>query len=104
MLSQTQTLEQLISFFSKHPHHLALIQEQPSHVEIWEEIFVFFFGEWPADDETRKVPDYWRKGSSDPRWDILLPKNKYGAMAAMTLLLEGLASKSIVLPPCKEAA
>jgi hypothetical protein len=100
MRTETQTLAQLKLFFIANPHRLALIIEQPSHVEVWEEIFLFIFGEQPKDDTTKVIPSYWRPGSTDPRWDTLIHTG--GALRAMCAFLE--EYKRSIIPPCKEAA
>jgi hypothetical protein len=89
MQSEVDTRTRLIQFFMERPLLLKQIMLEPSHVEVWEEIFFFFFGSYPHDDGSKQVPVYWRPGSTDPRWDTLLFKNKLGAMQALdTLILE----------------
>jgi hypothetical protein len=70
------------NFFTARPHLLLQLCygypcHNPWHVEIWEEIFCYVYGEGPISAESQ--PDSWRLGSSDPRWDKLVrAKEGYG--------------------------
>lgn len=104
MLEDEDTTSRLFHFFNQYPLHLSTIMAEPSNLEVWEQIFIFFFGEAPVDDSKRVVPDYWRPGSTDPRWDTLLFKANMGAMCALNTLVEGWRNGNIQLPSHKEAA
>ena len=104
MPKDEDTHARLVHFFNQTPALAPLIISEPSHLEIWEKIFIFFFKEAPQDDETKPAHSNWRKGSSDSRWDILLPKEKMGAMRALNTLIEGWRNGDIRLPSHKEAA
>lgn len=104
MSTEAQTLATLIEFFTNNQSKIALILQKPNDVEIWEEIFFAFFNEYPVNDESKDVPCYWRKGSSDPRWDELLPKKNMAAMQAMDTFIVGIKNNSIFISSNKEAA
>jgi hypothetical protein len=104
MPTETDTYARLIHFFSEKPELALKIISEPSNVEIWEDIFIYFFGETPRDDTDVIIPIYWRTGSSDPRWDTLLFKKNLGAMQALDTLIEAWRSGSVPLPSHKEAA
>lgn len=104
MQENKETYARLIHFFTKKPQLVSLILEEQSHVEVWEEIFFFFFGEFPKDDVTRVVPSYWRTGSTDPRWDTLLFKENMGAMRALDALIKNMRNGDVHIPSHKEAA
>ncbi|MBP9843241.1 MAG: hypothetical protein KBC62_04545 [Candidatus Pacebacteria bacterium] len=101
---QKDTSARLVQFFNQNPSLTSLIISEPSNLEIWESIFVFIFGEIPHDDFGRTVPSYWRQGSTDPRWDILLYKENMGAMRALNTLIQGWKNGNVPLPSHKEAA
>ena len=91
------TLIQLILFFSKNQDALPLIVQSPSDSDVWERIFVFFYGELPIQVPSESYPLQRRPGSTDPRWDELLHGKK--AIRAMNLFLQN----RLVIHTCKEA-
>jgi hypothetical protein len=66
-----QTRRKLIEYYEEYPEDISLLKTDSDNLVMWEMIFVHFFGEMPIDVCPRTVPDYYRVGSTDPRWDIL---------------------------------
>lgn len=103
MQENKETYARLIHFFIQKPQLVSVILSEPSNVEVWEEIFFFFFGALPKDENESK-PEYWRAGSTDSRWDTLLFKEKMGAMHALDILIKDIREGDVDIPSHKEAA
>lgn len=104
MPREEDTHARLMQFFATHQEQFEKLYREPCHVEVWEEIFHHFFGDYPQDDMTKEHPTYWRAGSTDPRWDTLLFKEKLGAMRAVNHILNERKAGRLIFPPYKEAA
>ncbi len=94
----------LLELFTNRPNLLQTLSVEPSRPDMWEEIFLFFFKEYPIDDENKDVPTYWRPGSTDPRWDTLLRKEELGAMRVLDALTMEWKDGTVRFPPYEEAA
>ena len=104
MSCEAQTLGQLVEFFKYRPDLIPVTLQSSNDVMVWEEIFHFFFGEYPVDNILRTTQANWRRGSTDPRWDELLPKSKLAAMQAMDTFVKNARSTVILVHPIKQAA
>lgn len=104
MPENEDTYARLIHFFTERPTRIDTIVAEPSQVEVWEEIFFFFFGEKPIDNQHQSHPAYWRPGSTDPRWDILLYKENMGAMHALDKLIAEMRNGIVLISSHREAA
>ena len=98
MRIERKTLLQLVLFFSKNQDALPVIAQCPSDPEVWEKIFVFYYGEPPVHTVSESYPLKRRPGSTDPRWDELLHKRR--ALQAMSLYLR----RRLVIYTTKESA
>jgi len=100
----------LVDFFSHHPEYLTLATEgypshNPDHVDMWEDLFRHVYaGESPTDVEHVDFPLYRRLGSTDPRWDSLIPKDGLGFGRAVSQFLNEYMCGSLRIPPIQEAA
>ncbi len=74
------TRKKLISFFKQNPRFVSCLDSDYDNSEMWEAIFKHFFNATPVDDISRNVPSYYRAGSTDLLWDVLLHK-----MGALTM-------------------
>ena len=75
-----ETRKKLISFFRQNPRFISCLDGDYDNLEMWEAIFKHFFNATPVHDCSRDVPSYYRAGSTDPLWDVLLHK-----MGALTM-------------------
>jgi hypothetical protein len=93
MGSERKTLVLLIQFFSDNQDLIPRIIQNPSDVDVWDKIFVFFYGEVPIRQFCDSHPLKRRTGSNDPRWDELLHKK-----AAMKALRQFVENPLVVIP------
>ena len=97
-----ETYASVAGFFSKYPHLVEQIIADPNNVEIWECFFRDYFDDWPVDVEITKPPLMRRKGSTDPRWDVLLHERQ--ALRTMTQFIADYKLQKPVNTPLQEAA
>lgn len=71
LLTKKSTVRMLLCFFEHHQTEKKIIVSGDLYnLLMWDKIFLWFFVTPPRD--SKPIPSHHKKGSTDPRWDLLL--------------------------------